>query len=140
MEIGVRFEVIYDDIHLIEVRVSVWSGTFAGATDVYVGTGQLAEAAVKLQHFPRDFSDTREIMFGDFIPNSGGVSLRFYCIDRAGHAFVDSKVESDHRRTGKRQTATLSLPIEAAAVDSFVEELRRLETHKAGTAFLKGRA
>jgi hypothetical protein len=38
----------------------------------------------------------------------------------------------------KVKLLTLSFSIEAAAVDSFVDELRRLGTDKAGRACLKG--
>ena len=137
MDIGVQIKVIYQENDLIEVRISAWNGTFAGTTDVYVGIGQLAEAAAELQYFPRDSSDAREISFGDFMPVSTGnaASLRFYCVDKAGHAYVESKIESDCCRTGQHQSVMLSLPIEAAAVDSFVQELQ-LEAN-GEIAFLK---
>jgi hypothetical protein len=141
IDVGFRFEIVYKDVHLVEVRISAWNGSFGGAADVYVGLDQLRETAAKLQGFPSDPSDVREVTFGPFGPKSTPgrrVSVRFYCADRSGHAYVDSTIESDFDKTGKVQSAILSLPVEAAAVDSFVADLRRLGTERAGTAHLKG--
>ncbi len=140
MDIGFRFEVIYKDSYLLEVRLSAWNGAFGGAADLYVGIGQLEETAAKLKGFPNHPSDTREVILGDFGPKSagGGVSMRFYCTDASGHASVESKIESDSLSGKPAQCVTLSLPIEAAAVDSFVDELRRLGADGTGIARLKG--
>lgn len=140
MDVGFQFEVIYKDAHLLEVRISAWNGSFGGAAEVYVGLDQLEETAKKLQRFPRDPSDVRDVTFGAFGPKSagGGVSMRFYCADRAGHTYVDSKIESDYDSAGKAQSVIMTLTIEPAAVDSFVEELGRLGADQAGKAYLKG--
>lgn len=140
VDIGFRFEVIYRDNDLLEVRVTAWNGAFGGTADVYVGIGGLEEAAARLRGFPKRPADVREVMLGAFGPASagGGVSMRFYCADAAGHAYVDSKIESDSLAGRPVQCVTLSLPIEAAAVDSFVEELRLLGLRKTGVASLKG--
>lgn len=126
---------------MIKVRVSAWNGLFGGASDVYVGVDQLGEAAAQLEGFPKTLSDVREVMLGAFGPEyaGGGVSMRFYCADGSGHSYVDSRIESDYESARKSQSAVLSLPIEAAAVDSFVEELRCLNAERKGAAHLKGR-
>jgi hypothetical protein len=140
-DIGFQFEVIYKDVHLVEVRISAWSGSFGGVADVYVGLDQLEESAAKLQGFPSDPSDVREVTFGAFGPKSAPgrrVNMRFYCANRSGHAYVDSTIESDNNAAGKIQSAIISFPVEAAAVDSFVEDLHRLGAERTGTAHLKG--
>jgi hypothetical protein len=140
-DLGFRFEVIYKDIHLLEVRISAWNGAFSGVADVYVGLDQLQETAAKLRGFPTDPSDVREANFGAFGPKSvpgRRVSMRFYCADRSGHSYVDSTIESDYNAAGKIETVSLSLAIEAAAMDSFLEELHRSGANSAGVAFLKG--
>ncbi len=142
MDIGFQFEVTYKDKDLMKVRVSAWNGTFGGTAVAYLGIGQLEEFAATLEGFPRSPSDTREITLGAFGPEwaGGGVSMQFYCADRAGHAYVESKIESDDvDKQGRTiESVVLSLPIEAAAVDSFVEELRQLSAEKAKTARLCG--
>jgi hypothetical protein len=140
MDIGFQFEVIYKDIDLLKVRLSAWNGSFGGATDVYVGVGQLEETAAKLKGFPSRPTDTREVTFGAFGPDSAGgaASMRFFCIDASGHACVESKIESDSSLGKPIQTVILSLPIEAAAVNSFVDELHRVGRNRSGKARLEG--
>jgi hypothetical protein len=136
---GFQFQVIHKDVHLLEVRISAWNGSFGGAADVYVGLDELKETAVKLQKFPLDPSDVRELTFGDFGPKSGGgaVSMRFYCADGAGHTCVDTMVESDYDSSGKSQSVSMAVMIEPAALDSFVKELAQLGENQAGRACLR---
>jgi hypothetical protein len=140
VEIGVQFEVVYKDDDLIEVRISASNGTFCGEASAYLGIGEVEEIATKLQGFPTRPSDAREIMLGTFDPNSagGGMSMRFYCSDRSGHAYVEARIESGHESTRVVQSVVLLLPLEAAAVDSFVDELRRLDAGIGERASLKG--
>src|SRR5713101_5881662 len=96
MDVGFQFEVMYKDVHLVEVRISAWNGSFGGVADVYLGLDQLEETATKLRGFPSDPSDVREATFGAFGPTSPPgrrVSMRFYCADKSGHAYVDSTIE-----------------------------------------------
>jgi hypothetical protein len=136
MDKGIQLGTLYRDVHLLELRVAAWNEEFGGTACVYVGIGALAEAAAKLEGFPRDPSDIREIQFGVFGPDVGGgaIRMRFYCKDSAGHAVVETRVESGQRRP---QEAFLFLSIEAAEVDTFVNDLRCLEADSSGTAFLR---
>jgi hypothetical protein len=139
-DLGIRIDVIYKDVHLLEVRISASNGAFGGAADVYLELDHLAQTAGRLEGFPRNSSDVREATFGSFGPESlpgRRVNLRFYCADKSGHAYVDSMIESDYNAVGKIQCVTLSLPIEAAAVDRFVEDIAQMGAKHAGTAFLK---
>jgi hypothetical protein len=139
MESGLQLDVLYQDSDLAKIRVSASNDVFGGTADVYLGLGQLAEVAAQLEGFPTGFEDSREITLGSFEPQSagGGVSMRFYCVDRSGHAYVETKIESDQDSAGKVQSAILLVPIEASAVDLFVDELRRVNSGKATTACLK---
>ena len=64
--------------------------------------------------------------------------MRFYCIDGAGHSYVEATIDSNRKSAGTVQNALLSMPVEAAAVDAFVQELQTVGENRAGTAFLKG--
>lgn len=142
MEVGFQFEIVYKDVHLLETRISVRSGSFSGVANVYVGLNQLQETASALRGFPSSTSDIREITFGVFdreSPPGRRVRMRFYCIDKSGHVYVDSTMESASNAAGKIQSICVSLPVEPTAIDSFVEELHMLGTEKTGTACLKGR-
>jgi hypothetical protein len=140
MDTGFEFLGIYSDLDMVEVRISAWNGSFGGVARVYVELGGLEEAASALQGFPRDPADTREVTFGTFDRHfaGGGVSLRFYCYDSAGHAFVESRIASLYDLAGPEQSVLLTLPVEAAAVDSFVDQLRKLGVNRAGVARLAG--
>lgn len=139
MDLGVQFRIIWDDKDLVEVRVSAWNGAFGGTSDIYVGNGELEEAGAKLSGFPRNLTDTREILLGSFDQHfvRGGVRLQFYCVDQSGHAYVDSQIESDSHFHRTIQSVLVSLPIEAAAVDRFVEGLLRIGAARSGMAFLQ---
>ena len=74
--------------------------------------------------------------------------MRYHCLNGAGHAHLDLRLQSDKRggttvgygeRPGRTiQTVALVMRIEANAVDTFVQELLRLEATHSGAAFLKG--
>jgi hypothetical protein len=140
MDTGFEFLGIYSDLDVMEVRISAWNGSFGGVARVYVELGGLEDAASALRGFPRDPADTREVTFGTFDRQfaGGGVSLKFYCHDSAGHAFVESKIASVYDLAGPAQSVLLTLPVEAAAVDSFVDQLRKLGANRAGIARLVG--
>jgi hypothetical protein len=139
MDKGFQFDVNWHDNDVLDVRVGAWNGAFGGTVDVYVAIGGLREAAETLDGFPRSAADKREVVFGQFGREwaGGAVSMRFYCADEAGHAYVESRMESDGQVAGITQSTVLVLRIEPAALDSFVEDLRRLETKKTGTASLR---
>jgi hypothetical protein len=138
MDVGLQFTVIWDDADMFSLRVTASSAAFRGEAEVYVGIGQLEEAAATLEGFPRSPADAREVTLGSFDPGfvRGAIKMRFYCSDSSGHAYVEAKIESRETPGGTRESAQLSIPIEAAALDSFVEELRRLELRKSGIARL----
>ncbi|MGH9718046.1 MAG: hypothetical protein ACRD4R_15145 [Candidatus Acidiferrales bacterium] len=123
---------------MIQLRAVAWNGEFGGVANPYVGVGGLAEAAEQLSGFPRDPSDTRQITFGAFGPKTavGGISMRFFCTDKAGHARVEVKIESDRLNDERPQSVTLWLAVEASAIDRFVHDLRHLESERPGTACL----
>jgi hypothetical protein len=139
MEIGFRCEVEWRDADVLEIRIFGWNGAFGGSTAVYVPLGGLKEAAAKVEGFPRHPSDKRELQFGVFGHKwaGGAVNMLFYCSDAAGHALVEAKIESEHGRTPKAESALFFVSVEATAVDAFVADLRRLEADQSGTAILR---
>ena len=140
MNIGLEFQAIWHDVNMIDVRISAWNGTFGGTSRVYVGIGRLEEAAAALRGFPRNPSDTRELTFAGLGKRDirGDVSLRFYCAGGAAHAWLEASIESAYDFAGPAQSVILALPIEAAAIDVFVDQLHRLGATRTGVAFLSG--
>src|SRR5437016_1546612 len=162
MDTGIQIQTIWCDADVTEIVVSAWNGTFGGVTRIYVGIGALKEAAEQLCGFPKSPTDIREVAFGQFDLKpvrvgqsnvdvfASGISMRFHCVNGAGHAYLDLRLQSENRgRTsvgpGERpnrtiQTVALVMRIEATAVDTFVQELLRLEATHAGTAHLRALA
>jgi hypothetical protein len=139
MTSGLHLKYLYHDNDIIEVQVFVGNGRFCGTANVYVGIGQLSEAASLLQGFPQQSSDRREVIFGAFGRNyaGGGVRLRFYCKDSAGHAVVEATIEADHIGEEPAESAVVLANIEPASLDLFVPQLRLLEANFSGTASLR---
>jgi hypothetical protein len=139
--LGIQFDETWRDEDLIMVHVTAWNGRFGGSAEVYVPTSDLTKHASRLKGFPSSVSDSRTIELGTFDPScaGGGLRLRFYCLDGAGHTFVECKVRPDSKIAGVEQHAVIALPIEPAAVDSFVEQMARLDDLQTKTATLAGK-
>ena len=159
MDTGIQIQTVWYDADVTEILVSAWNGTFGGATRIYVGIGALKKAAEQLRGFPKSPTDIREVAFGQFDLEpvrvgqanvnvfASAISMRFHCLNGAGHAHLDLRLQSENREGtsagyGERpsrtiQAVTLVMRIEATAVDTFVQELMRLEATHAGAAHLK---
>jgi hypothetical protein len=139
INVGLKFEIVYADNDLFQIRISAWNGAFAGTTYVYVGLDQLKETAGKLRGFPSGLSDVREITFGGFGPEwaGGATSMRLYCVDGKGHVCIDLRIESDHNSDGKAQSVAMLLFIEPAALDRFIQALEKLDADRVAKAFLE---
>ena len=140
MQASIEFQLIWHDNDVLNLRVSAWNGSFGGVADIYEAIGALETAASNLRGFPKSPSDKREVIFGNFHRNcaAGGIALRFHCVDGAGHAFVEATIDANYETGGTIQNVVLAMPVEAAAVDEFVRELRQLEVEHSGSATLKG--
>jgi len=126
---GVQISVIYTDEHLLELRVWASNGLFAGQTEVYADSAELTKVASVLRGFPANPSDTREYELGTFDAayGGGGARFRFCCTDSSGHALAEVRLRTDARLgVGASDVATIHIPIEGAAIDSFVEQLERI--------------
>ena len=126
IETGIQISVIYTDEHLIELRVTASNGVFAGQADVYANIDAPAEFAGVLRGFPVSQSDAREFEIGDLgtANAGGGAGFRFHCVDSVCHAVAEVRLQSDSLRGGGvSDYAVLHVPVEAASVDAFVEQL-----------------
>lgn len=130
---------VEDDPDYLLLRISADNGEFSGTVDVYLFLGGPAEFAAKLEGFPKAPSDRREIVVGSFGTQyaGGGAKLLFFCSDNSGHAWVEVQIEAGDATVGVTQSARVIVPIEAAAVDDFVQDLLRMNPEKWKTAVLK---
>ena len=139
MDNGFHFKYLWSDSELYELRVVAWDGRFGGTADLYEPIGGLKESADKLKGFPSTLQDVREVAFGTLSPDygGGGISLRFFCTDAAGHAMVEAKIQcKDPRGLRMPNSAHFFSSVEPASLDRFVDELRNIETNNGGSAFL----
>ena len=141
MKIGLKFDIPPEDDTYLKIRISAWNGSFGGEAAIYVDTVQPKETAAQLRGFPVSLSDVRELSFGKFGPKwaGGAASLRFYCINGSGHARLDAKIESDYDQAGKAESVTMTLSIEPAALDRFVQGLDKLDPKEGAQVFLEGK-
>lgn len=137
---GLEFQAIWYDVDTIDVRISACNGTFGGMSRAYVGIGDLEKAAARLRGFPNNPLDIREITFKGLGKGNarGDVRLRFYCSGGAAHTWMDASIESACDSTGSEQSVALTLSIEAAAIDVFVDQPHKLGAARSGMARLNG--
>jgi hypothetical protein len=127
-----------EDVIMFVFRAS--NGSFSGEMKAYLPPNTLAELANGLSGFPSHTSDQRAFELGGFsiLHAGGGIELRFHCLDSAGHAAVDVKLRSDACAAwGELESAALRIPLEAAAVDNFVDQIRRLEKFVGASVVLR---
>jgi len=138
MNIGIQISVIHTDEHLIELRVSAANGVFAGQAELYADADALIEIADALRGFPENRDDAREFELGslDAAYAGGGAGFRFFCLDSVGHASAEVRLRSDPLVHGVSDTVLLHIPVAAAAIDSFVTQLERMQAVVGESAFL----
>ena len=143
MKLGIHIVVLYDDEHLLKLRVSASNGVFAGQADVYADSDDLAEMAGILKGFPNGRNDAREFEMGTFDKNyaGGGAGFRFFCVDSVGHALAQVRLYADARREADvNDLATVHVPVVAASIDSFIEGLGRIAAKTGEAAILEAAA
>lgn len=136
---GIEFEVVWFDQDVIEYQIRCSNGSFCGATRMYLGHGDLSKAADALSGFPSSANDSRQVELGTFEPNmaGGGIYMFFSCVDSVGHAAVRVKIRADGcKAMGEAQSVALDVPVEAGAIDSFVNQARSITYAKGAKAYL----
>ena len=126
VENGINIEVIWADQDVIEVALWCSNGYFSGLAELYLGYDDLPDLVSTFRGFPSSKSDTRQVELGTFDPTyaNGGVRLNFYCRDSGGHASVDVKLRGDGcKGFGEMESVAFRMPIEAAGMDAFVEQV-----------------
>ena len=145
MERGLNVSYLWHDFAALEVRISASNGEFAGVAEPYTDLQAITDAAAKLEGFPVNAQDVRDLEFGapgeEFAGGYG--RLRFFCVDLAGHAAVEIWIatKEGYRASSGREIPAQSVHmiarIEAAAIDDFVRELRELNENFRGSADLR---
>jgi|SRR5882672_7866787 len=137
---GIEMSIAWFDDDVIELRVRATNGRFAGQAFAYVENNALPRLAAELQGFPLDAADSRVLEFGTFDASyaGGGVGLKFCCTDAVGHAEVEVRLRTDPRPQGRSDSAQFAITVEAAAVDEFVDQLKKVRLECGASVVLSG--
>jgi hypothetical protein len=130
MKKGISFHVEWWDNDAVLFHVRACNAAFSGETSLYLAHNELAELAETLSSLPRNATDHRAVELGAFSSShaGGGIVMNFSCLDAVAHAAVDMKLRTqDCSAFGELQSVALRIPIEAAAVDNFVNQLRQVK-------------
>jgi hypothetical protein len=136
---GITLEVIWFDEHALAVLFRCSNGYFSGQAEIYLADDAASKLADGLRGFPSSSTDSRDFELGSFNPEhaDGGVRMHFYRLDSAGHVGVDVKLRGDACKSlGEIESVALRIPIEAAAVDNFIEQLRSIDKTVGASASL----
>ena len=133
MEGGIEFEVVWSDQDVSQLQCKCSNGRFSGSASININHDDLRKMAEVLRGFPSHAADIRNIELGTFNPNhaDGGIRMHFYCRDSAGHAAVDIQMRGDAcTALGEPESVALHIPVDAAAIDSFILQAVRIDTNK----------
>ncbi len=140
MNNGIEVELIWLDQDALEFLFSCSNGRFSGHAEIYLSHDKLCEVAEGLSGFPSHTKDSRDFELGTFNPDhaDGGIRMHFCCPDSQGHAVVEVKLRGDAcKGLGELESVALRIPIQAAAIDSFMSQIKQREKLVGATAYLQ---
>jgi hypothetical protein len=138
--VGISVKVIWFDEDLVEILFRCSNDFLSGEANIYLEHNALADFANRLNGFPANVGDSRDITLGaqSSAEAKGGVQLHFSVLDSVGHSALDVKLRRDDCKAyGEIESVALRIPIDAAGVDSFVKQLRIVADSKEGDAHLQ---
>lgn len=126
---GFELEVIWFDDDLLELRATASNGQFYGQTTFYAALDEAKKFASAIAGFPTSIGDVREYEFGSTgLSGYGGAKIRLSCKDGRGHLTANISIHELSTNNDKNiQSAVVVLCSDPASIDTFVEELRRLQ-------------
>lgn len=134
---GLRIKIVDPDDDYLGVDIQAANSRCAGSARIYAGLQQLTEFANQIRGFPASVQDERAYEFGsrDRSIAGGYCKLHLRCVDHIGHPVVEIMIEDDERLYLSGH-AGLTIEVEAAGIDRFVEMLFEIEREKSGEALL----
>jgi len=137
---GIEVALIWLDQDVLEFLFTCSNGRFSGQAEIYLSHDGLSEMAEALSGFPSHTKDSRHFELGTFNPDhaDGGIRLHFRCTDSVGHAEVEVKLRGDAcMGLGELESVALRIPVQPAAIDSFVSQIRQIEKQVGAIAYLQ---
>jgi hypothetical protein len=137
-EISIRSSLEHDGDGCVRYGISARSPTFAGSALAWGNTDNHLKLAEALTGFPSNTSSRLSYRLGT--PGTGTCTLEFFCTDKLGHIGVWASMEAEYPVGNDLgfEGARIFLRCEPAAIDSFVESLRRFVTGAENVASLRG--
>jgi hypothetical protein len=142
MKSGIKFENIWHDEDMYELRISSSDGISTFVHDVYVGYGTFDETISGLDIFKNQIhGGIYDLEFGSFGPEyaSGAFHARLQFQDK-GKIYISIKSQSEFEDFGKKNIAseaTLYLVTEPSMLDNFIVSLKTLNNGNADSANLE---
>jgi hypothetical protein len=134
-----ELKVIWKDDDMFELRIKTSNSRFSGSTEVYDTSYTLSDFAKKLVGFPKD---NKTLFYEAGEKDSYSYfSMRFYCIDTAGHIGVEINLEenvSTVYRQEEKDKLKLEIIVVPSAIDNFQKELLKMAINEDGVATLYG--
>ena len=135
-------KVIWKDNDMFELQVKASNDCYMGTTNVYDTKESLSSFAQLLKGYPKD----NNVLFyqagqKDNNDSYAYFSMKFYCIDNAGHVGVQINLEENvatEYRPEEKDKVILEILVEPAAIDRFQKDLFDLATKEDGQAILIG--
>jgi len=139
LEPRLEIEVIWKDVHMIELGVTTCNGYYSGTTQVYTAGKYLVDFAGSLVGFPEGREQTLYFEAGEQ-DSYGYFSIRLYCLDALCHTAAQIKLEREATtlRSKSRDKLDLELLFEPSSLDMFREQLLEVGRTEAGRAVLVG--
>ena len=137
-----QLKVIWKDDDLIELNVIAFNGRYLGTTEVYDDSISLKEFAELLSDYP---NMNKTLFYEAGMKDSiSYFSMKFYCIDNAGHIGVEICLEENTNgsldcRKEEKDKVKLEIIVEPNGIDNFQRELLQLAIKEEGIATLYGR-
>jgi len=135
-------KVIWKDDEMFELEIKASNGRYTGTTNVYDTKESLSSFAELLKGYPKDNS----VLFyeagqKDNKDSYAYFSMKYYCIDNAGHVGVQINLEenvSTEHRPEEKDKVFLEILVEPASIDRFQKDLFDLANKEEGQAILLG--
>lgn len=107
---------------------------------MYLSHGELGKRAQCLAGFPTNKGDARRLEIGNLDPQygGGGVTISISCVDSVGHAVASTQMRTEQcKAMGETESVALVIPVEAGAIDRFVQEAELVHSDWGSMAYLK---
>jgi hypothetical protein len=135
MTSGISIEITEPNENYLGSEIRAWNGRFSATTHLYLDAKDFLRVADCVAGFPNTVPDRREFSLGHQRGGGwGGGYCRMVFRTVAAVGAVDAEVEIEEDLRYSESTVTLLVPVEAAAVERFVAQLRQLARGGSGKA------